>query len=170
MADVVVISDTIQEFNGERFYLCGYYFQHNGKRLHRAVWEHHNGRVPKGFHVHHKDHDRSNNSIENLELLDESTHLKEHINDEIRKENGRKQIVLAIEAAKEWHHSEEGKKWHSEHAKQAFKNRKPITYRCTWCGKEFESLRISHTGNHFCCNNHKAAYRRKKVRDENSKN
>ena len=32
-----VVSETIQELNGERFYLCGKYYQHNGKRLHRAV-------------------------------------------------------------------------------------------------------------------------------------
>ena len=30
---VEVLSDTIQVFNGERFYLCGNYFQHKGKRL-----------------------------------------------------------------------------------------------------------------------------------------
>ena len=34
-----VVSETIQELNGERFYLGGKYYQHNGKRLHRAVWE-----------------------------------------------------------------------------------------------------------------------------------
>ena len=71
---VTVISPTIQEFNGERFYLCGNYFQHKGKRLHVAVWKYHNGDIPKGYHIHHIDEDRTNNQIENLTQVEASWH------------------------------------------------------------------------------------------------
>lgn len=45
---------------------------------HRQVWEDTNGKIPKWFSVHHKDMDKLNNKIENLELLDFSEHLKKH--------------------------------------------------------------------------------------------
>lgn len=170
MADVICISNTVQEFLGERYYLCGHYFQHNGKRLHRVVWEYHNGKIPDGYHIHHKDHNRYNNSIDNLQMLEEKEHFLEHKDDEKRKEIGRKNIVLAREAAKEWHHSEEGRRWHSVHGKENAMKRQPRMYVCTWCGCEYQSKQIRYTGNHFCCNNHKAAYRRKKVRDESCSN
>lgn len=170
MANVNVISDTIQEFNGVRYYLCGYYYQNNGARLHREVWKYHNGEIPKGYHVHHIDGNRTNNNIDNLSIITQEEHIKHHAKEEARIIHGKNVIKLAIEKAPEWHKSEEGKKWHSKHAKESFAKRKPVAYTCTWCGKEYESMRIAHTGNHFCCNNHKAAYRRKKVKDENSKN
>ena len=56
--DVQVISSTVQRFNGVSYYLCGKYFQRRGVRLHRMVWEYHNGKIPQGYHVHHVDDDR----------------------------------------------------------------------------------------------------------------
>lgn len=53
--EVQRISTTAQRFDGVTYYLCGEYFQRKGRRLHRAVWEHHNGKIPNGYHVHHKD-------------------------------------------------------------------------------------------------------------------
>lgn len=76
--DPTVISDTIQVFRGKRYYLCGRYFQRNGRRLHVAVWEASNGRVPSGHHVHHRDHVKSHNWLGNLELLSRSEHLRHH--------------------------------------------------------------------------------------------
>lgn len=39
------------------------------KQLHIYIWEKHNGKMPKGHGIHHKDLDRSNNRISNLECL-----------------------------------------------------------------------------------------------------
>ena len=64
---VIVISDTIQEFNGVRYYKCGNYFQCEGIRLHREVYTYHKGKIPKGFHVHHKK-DTNKNNIWQLQL------------------------------------------------------------------------------------------------------
>lgn len=162
MADVKIISKTIQEFNGERYYLCGRYYQHHGKRLHRDVWELHNGPIPEGYHIHHIDGDRSNNSLENLALMPGLAHMKEHASEESRRENGRRAIKIAIQVAPEWHGSEEGRQWHSEHAKRSWAKRQPMKYICTECGKEFESTQIRYTGNHFCNQNCKAKFRRRK--------
>lgn len=162
MASVEVINDTTQEFNGERYWLCGYYFQRHGKRLHREVWKFYNGDIPKGFHVHHIDEDRTNNQIENLELLEGKEHLLQHAGTESRRENGRRAIKMAIEKAPEWHKSKEGYKWHSEHGKKIWENRKPHTFKCDMCGKEFESMTMTMTGRHFCHPNCKAKHLRRR--------
>ena len=46
--------------------------------LHRYVWEKFNGEIPEGFHIHHKDRNRKNFDISNLELVDISKHHREH--------------------------------------------------------------------------------------------
>lgn len=160
---VIVVSDTIQEFMGARYYLCGYYYQRKGKRLHRAVWEYFNGEIPEGYHVHHIDENRANNDIENLSLMPGIEHINNHAKTEKRRENGRKAIRVAIEIAPEWHHSDEGKAWHSEHAKETWAKHGEHEEICTGCGKTFMSRDLGHKGNHFCHPNCKARfYRRKK--------
>ena len=49
----------------------GYFRSTKGKRklMHIFVWEKYNGRLPKKHGIHHKDLDRSNNKISNLECL-----------------------------------------------------------------------------------------------------
>lgn len=164
---VRVISSTIQEFDGERFYLCGNYFQHRGKRLHVAVWKYHNGDIPKGYHVHHIDEDRSNNQIENLKLMESGMHSSLHQNSEDRKAYQQKHIKDMRELATEWHRSEEGRKMHSRLAKKQWENAGLITYACTECGKEFQSKhRYGPNENHFCSNNCKAAFRRHNRTDD----
>jgi len=56
----------------------------DGKRRrifeHVHVWEEANGPLPKGWIVHHKDHDKLNNRIENLEAMSRQQHMAEHGN------------------------------------------------------------------------------------------
>ena len=42
---------------------------------HRVVWETHNGPVPNGYDIHHKDEDKLNNNINNLQLVDKQYHI-----------------------------------------------------------------------------------------------
>jgi hypothetical protein len=65
------------QYDGITFYLDarGYYTHHKIGTLHRYVWEEHNNRkVPKGYVVHHKDEDKTNNDPANLECITDSNH------------------------------------------------------------------------------------------------
>lgn len=48
------------------------------KKVHILVWEYYNGKKPDGYDIHHKDHNKANYNIENLELLSKSDHFKTH--------------------------------------------------------------------------------------------
>lgn len=52
----------------------------NGKNvlLHRYVWEKFNGEIPEGYQIHHKDKNKLNWSIKNLELVKMSDHQRKH--------------------------------------------------------------------------------------------
>lgn len=158
-------------FDGETFTRderTGYYLttknnDRAGRRLHRVVWEYYNGTIPKGYHVHHKDFNKGNNDISNLQLMSSDEHKKLHgselTNEEIewRRNNIKK---TAQPKAAEWHKSEEGKKRHKEQygkTKDRFLQKKIFV--CEVCGKEFESQNMGR--NRFCSNKCKSAWRRK---------
>lgn len=47
-------------------------------REHRFIWHSHYGSIPDGYVVHHKDGDKANNELANLELLSELEHKQHH--------------------------------------------------------------------------------------------
>lgn len=158
---VEVIDATKQMFNGETFYLCGYYFQHKSRRLHRVVWEYHNGPIPKGYHIHHIDGDRSNNQLENLLCEPAAKHESDHGRTSERQAYGKMHIERIRPKASEWHGSKAGLEWHSKQGKRNYAVRKVNTYLCTQCGKPFQTKHVYAKGsNHFCGNNCKAKYGR----------
>lgn len=52
----------------------------NGKNvlLHRYIWEKERGKIPDGYEIHHKDKNRLNYSIDNLELINIEDHHRKH--------------------------------------------------------------------------------------------
>lgn len=50
------------------------------KHIHRVEWQKHHGDIPKGCVIHHKDENKLNWDIDNLELITRSEHLKKHKN------------------------------------------------------------------------------------------
>ena len=45
---------------------------------HHLVWEEHNGEIPEGYEIHHKDNNPQNNHILNLMCLTRQDHLRHH--------------------------------------------------------------------------------------------
>ena len=83
------MKDTYENMNGESVYLDGYKFSVergyycNRKlgRLHRYLWEKVHGTIPEGCVLHHKDHNKLNNSLDNLEVMTKSDHMRYHAYD-----------------------------------------------------------------------------------------
>jgi hypothetical protein len=151
---------------GKKFYLdknTGYWICTNKKKIraHRWVWINHYGEIEKGFHIHHKDGDKSNNSIENLEKISAFDHLSLHASLPENVERSRKWCNEIRPLTKEWHKSVEGKKWHKEHSlKNNFGNPIPTCYKCQQCGKDYQSKLIAKGRTRFCSNACKSTCRR----------
>ena len=119
----------------------------HAKGLHVAVWEYYSGQtVPEGYEVHHKDGNPFNNDFDNLECLPMRGHRALSAKST---EKMRKHLDEVRPLASEWHRSEEGRKWHSEHAKQ--QERPEREYICEQCGKSFKSR--SSAPVRFCSHN-----------------
>lgn len=132
-------------------------------RAHRWVWNNIHGKIPVGYHVHHKDENKSNNSIENLELIEGHRHLSIHSS---RPENIERMRKIADEnrhLTKAWHGSEEGLAWHKAHGILGWINREPINIICKVCGKESKTKTFHQE---FCSNACKSAFRRKEGIDD----
>ena len=137
-------------FEGVRFYTkpSGYLVsdaKHRvlGERyLHRAVWVFHNGAIPDGCCVHHRDHDKRNNAVGNLALLTRAEHMSYHNTE--RYERDPESVLLGIQAAQRaapaWHRSDEGRAWHRKHAVETYKHRAREQRVCTRCEKSFEGI------------------------------
>lgn len=128
--------------------------QNGVESLHREVWKHHNGPIPDGHLIHHKDGDPTNNHIENLECVTPAEHVKRHPEMGLTPEA----IEKGVEAAKEWHRSDEGREWHENHWEQSLGKifNDPKTRECDQCGDEYEY----YTSSRFCSNACKSKWRR----------
>lgn len=72
----------VLHFNGKDFYYNkanGYYSSIDQEKMHHAVWKFfHKSEIPNGFLVHHIDGNKTNNSLENLELMEWGGHTSHH--------------------------------------------------------------------------------------------
>jgi hypothetical protein len=135
-------------------------------RAHVWVWKCIHKIIPKGYHIHHINEDRSDNRIENLELILGSRHLSHHMNDPLRKQKSREMAEKYRPLTKLWHASEEGRAWHRLHAiKNNFGNPEPTKYNCQQCEKEYWSKLIAKNRTRFCSNKCKSKWRRENKLD-----
>lgn len=93
------------EYNGKRYHRYPdakqrnhrVYYTYHGKwkqppvALHRQIWMDNFGEIPKGCHIHHKDGNPDNNSIDNLECITAKEHIHKHPMSEEERERRRKQ-------------------------------------------------------------------------------
>ena len=147
---------TFRLHKGER------YPSRSSTRLHRAVWESANGKVPPGrWHVHHVNGDPLDNRIENLRILSEADHMAHHSRSVTpeRAEARAAHMEKIRPLAAAWHRSEAGKAWHSKHASEMV--RRVLSLTCVQCGEGFESVKSTAK---YCHPNCKAAANRARRR------
>lgn len=118
------------------YFICSQTKGKSVRRLHQAIWEFHNGPIPKGHHVHHKDENTLNNDISNLECLSNKEHRRSHWTPEDA-ERARKHAETIRPLTKAWHASEEGRDWHSEHSRKIWEEREAEERKCAACGNSF---------------------------------
>lgn len=105
--------------------------------LHRDVFTDTHGPIPRGMHVHHKDHDPFNNDPSNLALMTPKEHRQEHAR-KFTEERLKIHRETTLAAAAKWHGSAEGIAWHQEHGRRTWENRKTTTFTCPECSTEHE--------------------------------
>ena len=71
----------VVEFNGKVYTKSHGYFVSTIERtfLHRDIWVFHNGPIPSGYVIHHKDENKENNYISNLQLMERGEHTRHHM-------------------------------------------------------------------------------------------
>ena len=128
-------------FNGKRYtrQKNGRYIGSYGKILHRDIWEHFNGKIPKGYVVHHVDGNPSNNDISNLKIMTQSEHIKLH------QKMGK---YVCKNCGKEFESNNLGIKCcfcsNECKSKYDYKNSREIRI-CAECGKEFLAYKYGKT-------------------------
>ncbi|GBR73957.1 endonuclease HNH [Candidatus Termititenax aidoneus] len=168
-------SRLIVNYNGLKWLKMpsGYYFvmvkNFGGeKNLHRYVWVKNFGKIPQGFFVHHKDKNKDNNKIDNLELLSANEHAQKH---SYRHDKKRylKQIehLNKIRPKKVYKWSQEPnpekRAMHATAHKLGMSLAIPVERICKNCGTKFLAKPF---GKHvFCSNKCKSAFRRKSKSD-----
>lgn len=149
-----------RRYPSSRFKQASTYFTYhpsNNKRilLHRAIWEHYNGEIPKGYDIHHKDGNPSNNDISNLECCTRKEHFRKH--SELAKTDP---SLDKYKNSRRWHGSEAGFKHHSKIASESWKTRQMQDVSCCQCEKKFKSHNTSVSENYFCCGYCQTKHRR----------
>lgn len=119
------------EFDGQvwRQRPDGYYKNSKKQYFHRYIYEKHHGPIPKGYVVHHADHDPANNDIANLVLMPRSEHHSHHSKG--RSTSDKQKQVASATFVRMWQELEFDKK------------------ACVQCGSEFESKSM-HKTREFC--------------------
>lgn len=153
---------------GRKFYQdkkTGYWMSTDRPRIraHQWVWNNFYQKPPPGYHLHHINENKSDNRIENLEMIKGSRHVSIHMlkkmNDPEKKRKNIENCEKIRHLTKVWHSSEEGRSWHRYHAiKHKFGKGDPIKYNCEVCSTQFYSTKRSNT--RFCCNACKSKWRR----------
>ena len=65
------------------------------KDEHKLIWEQANGKIPKGFILHHKNRDGRDNRLENLDIISRAEHARLHLKGTSRSEATKRKLQIA---------------------------------------------------------------------------
>ena len=155
----VRITPPRQDYAGVSHSLCGRYFQHKGERLHRRVWMDAHGPIPDGYHIHHVNHDRTDNRLANLELREAGDHIAHHgrILTPARLESLRR-VAPALQEGNARMTTEQ----RADAARRGWERVESHAVACEVCGREFHTAFPSRA--RFCGGTCRARARRARLR------
>lgn len=110
--------------------------------LHREIWKAHNGPIPPGHHVHHKDRNPLNNDISNLECVPAREHGAIHFGGNRSHEwtvKQREHLAKIRPLSHEWIKTPEGRLRAAANARRMWEKIQPTKQVCVWCGAEYET-------------------------------
>jgi len=161
---VEVIDDHTQVFNGEKFCLCKDGHLKNTQAIHQRVWRYNYGEVPKGYEIHHIDHDKTNNDISNLQLMTRGEHQAHHN----PKGSTRKKLQTFVceVCGKEYQAYKCGSnRFCSSLCRSRYRQQnETFSKTCPQCGKKFETYRSNNATycSHACAMDAKRKYQPEK--------
>lgn len=138
-------------YKGERYTLQQRYYCRS-VQLHRQIWIDNFGPIPENYQIHHKNGDKLDNRLENLECV----HIAEHR----RIHNAQKEIQyqvckigskLSLKKKRIWYLLKEGKNIKAENSKVFWDKREDSTRICVICGVEYFSRSVKTKNG--CCSN-----------------
>ncbi len=109
--------------------------------MHRAVWVAHNGPIPDGWHIHHKDGNPLNNDISNLEAIDGAEHARQHgvVAPHLKSKERMELLDRIRNKSHEWLKDAKRRAALSENVKAGWENREKVELCCQFCGSNFLS-------------------------------
>lgn len=141
MLPIETVSDTKKVFNGFNFYKNKKSRYTCTITLHRFLWQFYNGKIPEGYDIHHKDFDKENNVISNLELVTKDDHKKIHLSHKTKKVPEKKQKFICKVCGKEYESVNRiNNTYCSAKCKKTAKRVRATKIKiCKVCGKEFST-------------------------------
>jgi len=171
--------DQCVEHAGKMWHLAPSGYYEATFRLHRFVWEQANGPIPKDHHVHHRNGNKTDNRLENLELLSHGEHSARHYAEKLLPH--RERALASSRATRERLANERAQRvlvcqhCGGEYSSRAVHPRRfcssactdaarailfdPEQRQCSYCGESYVATR---SAQHYCskrCNNRAASDR-----------